>query len=257
MRNKSPKTSPKPYQSLVLLSLVLVIYLSGCATDDSSKNAVISAQLQARLYSTLDDSTALIDSRLRELFPSQRQGAFGLVKMGDEDGLALDYIAMDSSVTFLDSIPAGSVVLACTLWVKLGTLSDNDGDSVVMDLWNIPENWNEKEVSWNSRTTDLLWQAAGGRGQLIKTALIRVKRISLFAFEWRINGELYDTLQLQDAQEVPIPIVTSLAQQNLERTSFGLALRRNPATSNNARFSFVTRDNLQEVNRPYMVWVFR
>ncbi len=234
-----------------------MILISGCATGDSSKTFIIGAQNQNSLYSTLDDSTALLDSRLRESVPNQKQGAFGQVKFGDEGGLALDYIAMDSSVSFLDSIPSGSSILACTLWVKLGTLSDNDGDSVILDLWSVSEGWNEDEVSWTSRTAGSFWQMAGGGGQLASAALIRIKRISLFAFEWRIDGELYDTLLLQDAQALPIPIATSLAQQNLEGTSFGFALRRNHATSTNARFSFVTHDNLQEVNRPYMVWVYR
>jgi hypothetical protein len=252
------RTSRLALDRIVILScLGLCLLSSSCATDESSGDIVIGAESQIVVYSSRDDSTALRDSRLRESVPSQRQGAFGQVKCGDESGFDLDYIAMDSSVSHLDSIPRGSEIMACTLWVKLGTLSDNNNDSVVLDLWSITENWNEDEVTWESRMAGNLWQTAGGGGRLFVAALIRIKRISLTAFEWRISGEVYDTLTLQDAVAVPIPIDSSLAQENLVGSSFGFALRKNSATSSNAKFSFVTNDNLQEVNRPYIVWVYR
>lgn len=247
--------APKALRASVRLVCAGLLSLS-CAcgsADDTGANV----PLQTLVYSALRNTAALKDSRLREAAPTQTQGAFGQVKCGDDNGLALDYIAMDSSVTFLDSIPAGSEIIACTLWVKLGALPNNDNDSVVLDLWSVPESWNEDEVTWNSRQAGIDWLVAGGGGQLFETALISVKRVSLFAYEWRIKGALYDTVMFEDALAVPIPIDSTLAQENQTGASFGFALRKNAATSGKALISFITIDNLQLVNRPYIVWVYR
>ncbi len=233
----------------------IILLLSACGSGTSTGDDQMS--LQTLIYSAPRDATLLKDSRLRESVPTQTQGSFGQVKCGDDNGFALDYIAMDSSVVFLDSIPVGSEILACTLWVKLGSMPNNDNDSVVLDLWSVPESWNEDEVSWSSRTAGNPWQSARGGGRIIDTALVRAKRISLFAFEWRINGTLYDTLLLEDGIAVPIPIAPILAQESHAGSSFGFSLRNNSATSNNARISFITIDNFQLVNRPYMIWVYR
>ncbi len=243
------------YRPICLLGVCLLPFIGGCnsnpSTDATGGDGIILA------YMAFPEADVLKDSRLRESIPSQTQGSFGQVKCGDDNGLAMDYIIMDSSVTFLDSIAAGRRIIACTLWVKLGTMPSADNDSVVLDLWDVPESWNENEVSWTARSSGIPWQNVGGGGTLIDSGLIIAKRISLFAFEWRIGGVLYDTVVLEDGIAVPIPLDSTLAESNHRGTSFGFALRKNSATSSNALISIITNDNLQPTNRPRMVWNYR
>ncbi len=239
------------------LCLSQALLFTGCSSSGSGDNLLTDLTPQTSTYSNAGDSTAFLDSRLRESAPSQVQGTMGQVKCGDENGLSLDYIAMDSSVTFLDSIPPGHTIVACTLFVKIGALPDNDNDSVALDLWSVPQSWNENEVSWNSRNASSDWIVPGGGGTLIEAGLISAKRVSLFSLEWRIRGIVFDTITISEATAVPIPIDSTLARMNYNRLSYGLALRRNPATSTNALVSFTAVNNLQPGNRPYMVWVYR
>lgn len=209
-------------------------------------------------YRTVTTADLLSDTRLRENAPLQTQGGFSSLVFGDESGGALNLALMDSSVVFLDSIPAGSEIIACTLWVKLNRLSSADGDSVGLDLWSVSERWDETSASWNQRTSGVSWSTAGGAGELVAPGHISVKRVDVFRFEWRVGGVLWDTLVMEAARAVPIPAPAALAQDNLEQRSFGFMLRRNSAlTSPGASFGIATSENSANQNRPYFVWIYR
>ncbi|HSG99122.1 MAG TPA: hypothetical protein VLB27_03675, partial [candidate division Zixibacteria bacterium] len=161
-------------------------------------------------YRTVTTADLLSDTRLRENAPLQTQGGFSSLVFGDESGGALNLALMDSSVVFLDSIPAGSEIVACTLWVKLNRLSLADGDSVGLDLWSVSEPWDENSASWNQRTAAAPWSTPGSAGAVVAPGHIAVKRVDVFRFEWRIGGSLWDTLTLESARAVPIPLTAPL-----------------------------------------------
>lgn len=197
------------------------------------------------------------DTRLRESVPTQTQGTLNTIMVGDEGGTTLDYLVMDSSVVYLDSIPPGSEIVSCTLWIKINRLPTLNNDVITLDLWSVPEAWNENEASWVNRKSALAWQTIGGGGQLIDSQQVSLKKLNNFDFVWTVRGQIYDTLRVEDGQFLPIPISDSLAVANYNGLSFGFALRVNPATSPAAFMGVVSFESSAVANRPFLEWYYR
>ncbi|MFQ5606781.1 MAG: DNRLRE domain-containing protein [Candidatus Zixiibacteriota bacterium] len=208
-------------------------------------------------YATPQSSDLIKDTRVRESSPSQTQGSLITLSIGDDAGSALDLLVMDSSVVFLDSIPPGLQITACTLWIKLNRMPRTDGAIVALDLWSVPEMWNENEVSWSNRKSALPWQTPGGGGAVVETALVSLTRLNLFDFIWSVRGAAYDTIRLESGTFIPIPIPDSLANANYSGQSFGIALRVNPATTSRAIVGVVSSEASAEQNRPFISWTYR
>ncbi len=243
---------------MAVLFVALAVALHSCQ-DDTDNTPITPPAVNDTIvtYVPPQSSDLFKDTRLREQRPTQTQGTLPTLIIGDEGGTTLDYLVMDSSVVYLDSIPTGREIVSCTLWIKINRLPTQDGDVITLDLWSVPEPWNENEASWLNRMSSLAWQTAGGGGGLIESQLVSLKKLNNFDFIWTVRGQLFDTLRVEDAQFLPIPISDSLAVANYNGLSFGFALRVNPATSPAAFMGIVSAEASAVANRPFLEWYYR
>lgn len=207
-------------------------------------------------YAAPRSSGLILDVRLRERSPDLKLGASGELIVGSEGETVYDILLLDSSVVYSDSIPNGSEIVACTLWVKVTQLAANDNDSVVLDLYSCDQDWDESTVSWIQRRSGQNWLIAGGGGRLFSSAMVCVKRLDVETYEWRLSDLRCDTLKIIDALYVPIPLDTALARENYLGTSLGMFVRSNPSTTTGASFHFASSES-SEAHRPAIVWVYR
>lgn len=241
---------------LLNLGLVLALVLAqGCSEksiDDLTGGNTVN--LSDKWYFTPREGAILHDTRIQELRPDQPNGTFTTIWFGNYGGGDFDLLYLDSSVSFLDSIPQGSEILACTLWVKVAMMPQSNGDSVLLDLWTCSENWTENVVTWNSRVLDTAWTTAGGTGTLVKRDIIKGKRLDLFTFEWWVGDILLDTVTIAESRYLPIPLDTIVASANLDKTSHGFLLKNSATTTPGAFFSLIASDAFAQSNHPYISW---
>ena len=239
-----------------LMLMIAALTLQSCqSSPDSGPLAPVNNNIETYVPPQVSD--LIKDTRIRESVPAQTQGGVNSLMVGDEGGTALDLLLIDSSVVYLDSIPTGSKIVSCTLWIKISRLPTRVNDVIILDLWSIPESWNENEASWIKRTSSLAWQIAGGGGALIDSQHVSLKKLNYFDFVWTVRGQMYDTVKVEDGRFLPIPIPVSLASANYNRQSFGFALRVNPATSPAAFMGIISAEASSVANRPYLEWRYR
>ena len=239
-----------------LMLMIVTLTLQSCqSSPDTGPLAPVNNNIETYVPPQVSD--LIKDTRIRESVPAQTQGGINSLMVGDEGGTALDLLLIDSSVVYLDSIPTGSEIVSCTLWIKIGRLPTRVNDVIILDLWSIPESWNENEASWIKRTSSLAWQIAGGGGALIDSQHVSLKKLNFFDFVWTVRGQMYDTVKVEDGRFLPIPIPVSLASANYNRQSFGFALRVNPATSPAAFMGIISAEASSVANRPYLEWRYR
>jgi hypothetical protein len=239
---------------LALFSLGSLLF--GCSSDRSA-DSIPSVDLRTEIYSGATSSSMVNDTRLRSSRVTQTQGTIGTLRIGAEIGGVFDFIVLDSGVVYNDSIPADSRVVACTLWLQISQIPRTNADSIVIDLWSIPEDWNENEASWRRREATVDWSISGGFGDLVSASMIVLRRIDLNRFSWCINGVLFDTVATYPSRYLPVPIDIALAQENIDGLSYGFALRTNSATTAGASFALYSSESVSESNRPYIFWVYR
>lgn len=238
--------------------IIIALVLASCQSDtENIPTTPPPGNTDTTIYVPPQSSELLKDTRLREGTPTQTQGTINALSVGDEGGTVFDFLIMDSSVVYLDSIPTGSEIVSCTLWVKINRLPTLDNDTIILDLWSIPEAWNENEASWLNRMVSLPWQTIGGGGALIESQLVSLKRLNSIDYVWTVRGQVFGSFIIADAQFLPIPISDSLATTNYNGQSFGFALRVNSATSPNASMRIVSAENTTVENRPYLEWRYR
>lgn len=208
-------------------------------------------------YFTPREGVMLHDTRLSEERPDQPNGTFTTIRFGHDGFGDLNLLYLDSSVTFLDSIPQGSEILACTLWVKVTMMPQSDGDSVMLDLWTCDEKWTENVATWNTRVLDTAWTTVGGTGTLVRRDIIKGKRLDLFNFEWWVGDILLDTVTIEESRYLPIPIDSIVASANLDKTSHGFILKNSVTTTLGAFFTLIASDGFVQSNHPYISWRYR
>lgn len=236
-------------------AIVALSILAGCGSGRAvNENPDIT--LRTEVYGETTTSSLILDTRLRSARPTQTQGTIASLRVGSEMRGVMDILILDSGVVYNDSIPIGATPLACTLWLQINQIPHFDGDSAVIDLWSVPENWVENEANWNERQNAVAWSSSGGFGELVAEKLIVARRIDLNRFSWTINGVLYDTVDVYPSRYLPAPIDTTLFEQNLNGGSFGFALRTNQATTPGASFAIFSSETLIESSRPFIAWVY-
>lgn len=210
-----------------------------------------------KLYFTPREGDMLHDTRLRESAPDQPNGTITTIWFGHDGFGDMNLLYLDSSVSFLDSIPNTSEILACTLWVKISMMPMSDGDSVLLDLWNCTEVWSERLATWNTRVLDTAWSAAGGTGSIVSHDIIKGKRLDLFNFEWWVGDILLDTFTIAEARYLPIPLDPIVAKANLDKSSHGFLLKNSVTTTPGAFFTLVASEANAQSNHPYISWRYR
>lgn len=255
--------------------IVVLVSVSAALAPDSTHAAICSGCSEFR---TNRDSAAvwLRDGDPREETPTTKRGTLNSVTVGrtyndllsidaDYNGLFLDTLVFTGDTNAAgNGIPANQVIRACTLWATINSIPTSGADTLVFDLYELTQGWNENDVnavSWNYRTSSIAWTTGGGTGRLYQDsglALARISSDSVLVFTYSGSGfTVWDTVLVSTNDTVPIPIDSTTANNLYTGAGFGIALKRDASfPTSSLSYKLSSSEHVTPNQRPQFQWVY-
>jgi hypothetical protein len=218
----------------------------------------------------------LRDGDPREETPTTKRGTLNTVTIGrtyndllsidaDYNGLFFDTLVFSGDTNAAgNGISQNQVIHACTLWTTINSVPSSGNDTLVFDLYEITEGWNENNVnavSWNFKVISTAWTEPGGAASLYQDsgfALSRIAADTVLVFTYTSSGfTLWDTVLVSSNDSIPIPIDSTTANRIYIGLGYGIALKRDASFPTESRsYKFSSTENVSSNHRPQFQWVY-